>query len=571
MPKSTKQTGVLILRLIGIAIPLCAIVTSQQSPRRVSPTSDISITRKMALVIGNSSYPKATLQNPKNDANAMAATLRNLGFQVTIGLDLTRRQMDEFTGRFADSLQSGDLALFYYSGHGVQVGENYLIPIDYQASSAADLRYEAFPAEQVRDRLEQSPARVRIMILDACRDNPFKGSRGGPAGLKPMTAQAEGTLIAYATAENSTSDDNPREANGIYTKWLLSSLSTPGLSLKQIFEQTKNSVWQQSNRTQRPYIYDGIVGDLVLMQAAASPAPQPGPAAPRVAFDQEAWDAVKNSNDPNALRQFIQEYPQSGYVGVARVKIAALKPATPIATATAPPAPTGAIINRVPQPGSTRVNAKDGQRYVWIPPGSFMMGCSPGDNQCAEVEKPAHKVSITRGFWLGQTPVTQRAFSHVMGVNPSKFEGGDLPVESITWDEATKYCEAVGGRLPTEAQWEYAARAGSTSSQYGDVDAIAWHRGNSGNKTQPVGLKRPNAWDLYDMLGNVHTWLKDWFGEKYYAQQENIDPQGPAYGGKRTLTGASWSNPPLVVRVSNRGGQDPAARFPNVGVRCAMD
>ncbi len=210
-----------------------------------------------------------------------------------------------------------------------------------------------------------------------------------------------------------------------------------------------------------------------------------------------------------------------------------------------------AIPDRGPQPGQVKVNAKDGQRYVWIPPGSFLMGCSPGDAECREDENPAHNVSITKGFWLGQMAVTQAAYIRVIGTNPSHFKGDNLPVEQVTWDEAKHYCEAVGGRLPTEAEWEYAARAGTVAARYGDLDAIAWYDGNSGNTTHPGGQKPPNAWNLYDMLGNVWQWTADWYGEKYYSQQESTDPQGPPVGGGRVLRGGSWVAYSQSARASN--------------------
>jgi formylglycine-generating enzyme required for sulfatase activity len=111
------------------------------------------------------------------------------------------------------------------------------------------------------------------------------------------------------------------------------------------------------------------------------------------------------------------------------------------------------------------------------------------------------------GFWVGQTPVTQAAYEKLVGTNPSYFKGSNLPVENVSWTEAESYCKAAGMRLPTEAQWEYAARAGTTGSRYGNLDEIASYGGNSGKQTHPVGTKAPNAWKLYDMLGNVWQWM----------------------------------------------------------------
>jgi formylglycine-generating enzyme required for sulfatase activity len=160
---------------------------------------------------------------------------------------------------------------------------------------------------------------------------------------------------------------------------------------------------------------------------------------------------------------------------------------------------------------TTKVNPKDGLKYVWIPPGRFTMGCSEGDTECEDDEKPAHEVTITIGFWLGQTPVTQAAYQRVTGSNPSHFSGSERPVESVSLNDALRYCVAISGRLPTEAEWEYAARAGSTGARYGDVNEIAWYATNSGGRTHDVGQKQASVFGLYDVLGNVWQWTADWY------------------------------------------------------------
>jgi formylglycine-generating enzyme required for sulfatase activity len=217
---------------------------------------------------------------------------------------------------------------------------------------------------------------------------------------------------------------------------------------------------------------------------------------------------------------------------------------------------------------ATKVNPKDGLTYVEIPPGTFLMGCFSVDQECLPAEKPAHQVTITKGFWIGQTPVTQAAYQRVTRLgNPSSFKGPDLPVETVTWNEAQSYCQAVGMRLPTEAEWEYAARAGSTASRYGDLDRIAWYLANSGVKTHPVGQKQANAWGLYDMLGNVLQWTADWYGP--YAAGSLTDPRGPATGSLRTLRGASYVSGSRYARVSYRSGFGPVSRHFSIGLRCA--
>jgi formylglycine-generating enzyme required for sulfatase activity len=205
-----------------------------------------------------------------------------------------------------------------------------------------------------------------------------------------------------------------------------------------------------------------------------------------------------------------------------------------------------------PKAGETRTNPADGLTYVWIPPGTFTMGCSTGDTECRDNEKPPRMMKIANGFWLGQTLVMQAAWKKVMkGNNPSEFKGDRLPVEKVSWDEANEYCRAIGGRLPSEEEWEYASRAGVTDARYGHIDAIAWHKRNSGGTTHPVGLKQANGWGLYDTMGNVWEWT------------------GSAYDDNtKVLRGGSWYDDTKVARVSGRYGDEPADRDDSIGFRC---
>jgi formylglycine-generating enzyme required for sulfatase activity len=259
----------------------------------------------------------------------------------------------------------------------------------------------------------------------------------------------------------------------------------------------------------------------------------------------------------------------------------------------APQQTTAPAIRKTPAVGTTRLNSKDGLTYVWIPAGTFTMGCSPGDNECFEDENPSHEVTISKGFWIGQTLVTQSAYKQVVSVNPSRFKGEQLPVEMVSWDDAQSYCRRVGMRLPTEAEWEYAARAGSTVSRYGELDAIAWYAGNSGpqpvdgealyrsdpknyediliakgNQTHAVGQKQANAWQLYDMLGNVWEWTADWFEKNYYGGSAARDPRGPSTGIYRALGGGAWDDSARNTRLSNRYWLAPGSRNFYTGFRC---
>ncbi|HPC91616.1 MAG TPA: bifunctional serine/threonine-protein kinase/formylglycine-generating enzyme family protein [Myxococcota bacterium] len=212
-------------------------------------------------------------------------------------------------------------------------------------------------------------------------------------------------------------------------------------------------------------------------------------------------------------------------------------------------------------------------RFVRIPAGTFMMG-SPKEEDGRYSDEKQHKVTLTSPFEMMVTPVTQSLWQFVMGNNPSHFKGPDLPVERVSWNDVQDFIGKLNQmlgtnnlRLPTEAEWEYACRAGTTAAWYGELDKIAWYGDNSGGKTHPVGTKAPNAWGLYDMLGNVWEWCQDWYGA--YPSGSVTDPTGPSTGSYRVFRGGSWSSRAWVVRAAYRHYDDPGYRSDALGLRLA--
>lgn len=222
------------------------------------------------------------------------------------------------------------------------------------------------------------------------------------------------------------------------------------------------------------------------------------------------------------------------------------------------------------------LNPIDGEKYVWIAPGTFTMGCSPGDDECEDDEKPAHMVEIENGFWLEQTEATIGAYKRFAAKRALKVPAGDatLPMTGLTWAKAKQYCAAIGGRLPTEAEWEFAARAGNSQAYYGMPSKISWYAGNSEDTMHPVGGKMPNAFGLYDMLGNVSEWVLDRYYNKYDVDSPATGPkivQPLASNATAVTRGGSWGSEARSVRVSHRSQQEPDAERDTIGFRCAVD
>ncbi len=218
---------------------------------------------------------------------------------------------------------------------------------------------------------------------------------------------------------------------------------------------------------------------------------------------------------------------------------------------------------------------------IQVEGGTFTMGATPEQGGDAwDIEKPAHRVTLS-SFSIGQTEVTQELWEAVMGSNPSRFEGAKLPVEYVSWNDCQVFIEKLNAltglnfSLPTEAEWEYAARGGNKSQGYkysgsNNLDDVAWYDGNSGRTTHDVATKRANELGIYDMSGNVWEWCQDWYGWDYYSSSPSSNPTGPASGSRRVYRGGSGLNSAGGCRVAYRSGNFAGIRYNYLGFRLAL-
>jgi uncharacterized caspase-like protein len=292
--------------------------------RGISVSTAQSKEKRLALVIGNGTYETGPLKNAVNDAQDMAQALRELGFEVLYKENVTQNDMKRAIRAFGDKLRGGGVGLFYYAGHGAQVkGENYLIPVGAQINNEEDIEYESVDAGFILAQMEAAGNAMNIVILDACRNNPFARSfRSVSRGLAMMDAPS-GTLIAYATAPGSVASDG-NERNGIYTQELLSHMKTPGLSVEELFKQVRVSVRTKTEGAQTPWESSSLTGDFYFLtdgqKVSAPPAVSQVPNA--AAIELSYWDTIKDSSDPEDFRLYLKNYPNGRFSDIAKRKIA---------------------------------------------------------------------------------------------------------------------------------------------------------------------------------------------------------------------------------------------------------
>ncbi|MBI5319681.1 caspase family protein [Bradyrhizobium sp.] len=316
----------LLLSLICMALT----VNSAQADRRV------------AFVVGNGAYKNvAPLPNPSVDAKAMAAALRNVGFEVVEGVNLTRDKMTERLLDFGKKAQGADVAVFFYAGHGIAIsGTNYLLPIDADIKSEMDVKLGA--AINIDLTLDQTmgDAKVKLVFLDACRDNPFAAkiksnsatrSVNVGSGLAEMKS-GEGTLIAFATGPGQTALDGTEGGNSPFTRALLANVTQPGVEIQQAMTKVRAQVNEETNKGQLPWGHTNLIGTVYLNGApapaapgAAAPAQQQVALAPNAEVEVEFWRSIKDSNKAEEFKAYLTNYPNGQFRSLAQSRVASLE------------------------------------------------------------------------------------------------------------------------------------------------------------------------------------------------------------------------------------------------------
>jgi TPR repeat protein len=315
-------------RLVAGTLPLllCVSVAFAQTEHRA------------ALVIGNGDYlTVGKLKNPANDSTAMAAMLRRLGFEVTERENAPRRAMIQAVRSFTEKLSPGGIGLVFYAGHGIQAqGANYLVPVDAALAVEDDLKYETLDLQDILNKLDDARVRLSIVILDACRDNPFRSFRSGTHGLA-LINPPNGTVIAYATAPGKVAADGKGD-NSVFTSELLKAMSKPD-RLLDVFANVTDAVERQTGNAQTPWINSSFRGDFYFTgPTTVTITQQPDPAAAAISSEIVFWQSIASSNNPADFEAYIKQFPQGSFVALAHVRLASLS-ARPARPAPLPPSP----------------------------------------------------------------------------------------------------------------------------------------------------------------------------------------------------------------------------------------
>ena len=570
------------------------------------PTLAFSQAKRIALVIGNKGYatPVGPLRNPHNDITLVADALRAAGFEVLEPVrEATRARLLQAVRLFALRLQAAGpdaVGFLYYSGHGAAIGsQNYLIPVDVEKPDSASLSDGGVPQREIIDRLaEIAPNAVHYLVIDACRNN--LGGTKGPKGFLPENRR-DGMLIAFAASPDKPASDEG-DKSGPYAAALAAELNSPERDDYLLFHRVRVAVDRATRGEQVPWIEDGMRREerVKLGTSALKELPAPTTATTFSRAEVAAFCREIATNPSAAIVSSLREaYKGTPMAGCAEVRLAELKrqavaagaPAPPPAARPEPATPrcdgvevalgtggtgTGGTACVKPGSGQSFKDCPTCPEMVVVPAGSFMMGSPESEPGRGSDEGPQRRVTIAKPFAVGKFEVTFAEWDACVKAGQCGDEGwgnGRRPAINMSWYDAKQYVAWLSKttresyRLLSEAEWEYAARAGTTTSySWGDDFDASLANSNKG-ETVAVGEYAANHFGLHDMHGNVWEWVEDCWNDDYRGATSDGTAQTSGECGRRVLRGGSWGDNPLNLRSAYRYRLASDYRFLSLGIR----
>ncbi len=551
---------------------------------RLNAVQDDDPGRRVALVIGNSSYVSvAKLPNAERDAEAVANTLVAMRFTVVRGLNLTKQEMVQRLEEFRQQAAGAEVALVYYAGHGIQIDQkNWMLSVNVRPGQKQEALREAISLEDALSAM--SAASTKVIILDACRDNPFAGrlQKGAQSeeiepGLARPNIVDRGVLVAYATSPGSVAFDGSVGAeHSPFAQALLTHLTTKGLEIRQMFTKVRQSVVEQTNSQQTPWENSSLLKDIYLAGRA-----------PLTKVDEvelSYWRSVEAGREPQELIDFLDRFPRGTFAPMAERTLERLMREAAQAIR---------VIKDCPSCPSLAA----------LPGGLFLSGSPETDTERLADEPPQMRVQI-RPFAIGRYPVTFEQWEQCRldgGCRANPSDGGfgraSRPVINVTWNDAMEFVNWLRKktgqpyRIPNEAEWEFAARGGISSPRFWGRDpdrscryanvldltaqrtvrlSLQSHSCADGFVfTSPTGSFEPNMYGLFDMLGNVWQWTSDCWDRRSRTMSAAASPGENCRF--RALRGGSWMSDPRNVRVTSRQRIDLEDSDLNIGFRVARD
>jgi formylglycine-generating enzyme required for sulfatase activity len=557
---------------LRFAAGLCtALVTAML----LSPAMPQQRPSSVALIIGNASYPDAStpLASTLGDVRTIAQEFRRADFEVDLKENVGKEEMQRAVDAFTAKIRSGMTALFYFSGYGISVArQSYLIPVNAQIWTEADARRDGISIDAVLAEMHRRGAKVKVIILDAARRNPFERRlRSTALGLSALDT-VDDTLAMYSAAPGRLVNDGPGP-NSLFVTELVKELRVPNITAEQVFNRTRIGVSRASNNEQVPWVASSLVEE-VYFGARGTPAPVPAPGPVVVpAPTPTPPPALPPVSTAPAPTPAPTPAPES-----APTPTPTAPPPAPVPPA--PPPPTPAPAATASKPGDHIRDCSDCPELVVIPAGSFEMGST------LEYENPVHRINIAKPFALGRYEVTFDEWDKCVEEGGCKYRPDDRgwgrgkrPVINISWLDAKAYLTWISGktghtyRFPSEAEWEYSARARTTTPYWWGRDIGSGQANcrdcNTGQpqRTAPAGTYKANPFGIYDTSGNVAEWVEDCWNDNYRGAPSNGSAWNAGQCRLRVLRGGAFDNQAKYLRSSSRFRYDEDVRFVANGFR----